>query len=137
MSDNNQINLRSGHPGEGGGKPPRNERGEAPLTDVMQEGIAFQLLQGLGRIERQLASIEGRLAGGGQGTARRVVSEKPNLRNMLMGLMHKGWLSEAEAIERTGWQTIGVRSFVTKLRSLGLSVEEEDRDGTRFYRIMK
>jgi len=33
--------------------------------------------------------------------------------------LQKGWMSEQEAIERTGWQTIGVRSFVTKLRGSG------------------
>lgn len=109
-------------------------RREAPLTDVLEEGIAFQLLQGLARIERQLAGIENRLAGGG---SRRVVAEKPNIRNQLIAQLNKGWLSEVEAIEKTGWQTIGVRSFITKLKTLGLSVETEERDGVPHYRIAK
>ena len=134
MSNPDQINVA--------GKHTKNERGEAPLTDVMTEGTAFQILQNLMRIDNRLASIESRLAGGGQGTARRVVSEKPNLRNQLTALLMKGWVSETEVIEFTGrtgqpWQTIGVRSFITKLRTLGLSVETEERDGVPYYRIAK
>jgi hypothetical protein len=67
----------------------------------------------------------------------RKVADKPNIRNMLIGQLQKGWISEQEAIERTGWQTIGVRSFVTKLRGLGLSVETEERDGVPHYRIAR
>jgi hypothetical protein len=107
---------------------------EAPLTDVLEEGIAFQLLQGLARIEHKLDRIEGRLAGGG--SVRRV-AEKPNIRNLLIAQLQRGWMSEVEAIEKTGWQTIGVRSFVTKLKTLGLSVETEERDGVPYYRIAK
>jgi hypothetical protein len=125
MSNREQINLASA--GEKGSR-------EAPLTDVLEEGIAFQLLQGLARIEQRLAAIEGRLGGGG---VVRKVADKPNIRNMLIGQLQKGWISEQEAIERTGWQTIGVRSFVTKLRGLGLSVETEERDGVPHYRIAK
>ena len=133
MSNNEQINMASNTKGDnraatgGGGR-------EAPLTDVRQEGIDFQLLQGLARIEQRLAAIESRLSGG---SAVRKVSEKPNIRNMLIGQLQKGWISEHEAIEKTGWQTIGVRSFVTKLRGLGLSVETEERDGVPHYRIAK
>ena len=112
-----------------------SEKGEAPLTDVLKEGLAFQLFQGLARIEGRLDRIESRLAGG-TSTVRKV-AEKPNIRNMLIAHLQKGWLSETEAIEKTGWQTIGVRSFVTKLRSLGLSVETEERDGVPYYRIAK
>lgn len=120
---------------------------EAALPDVQQEQIDFQVLQRLARIENALTSmdsrvgerldtIEGHLAGKRGSTVRKVI-EKPNIRNMLMGLVQKGWLSEAEAIDKTGWQTIGVRFFVTKLRSLGLSVETEERDGMPHYRIAK
>lgn len=104
------------------------------LTDVMEEGIAFQILQRLGRIESQLGAIDNRLSGGGP---RKVVAEKSHIRNQLIALLQKGWLSEVEAIERTGWQTIGVRSFVTKLRTLGLVVEEEERDGVKHFKIAK
>jgi hypothetical protein len=130
MSNNDQINLATKRP-------------EPPLTDVMSEGIAFQLLQGMTRIENHLASIERRLQTGERGiTTRRVVAEKPNLRNQLTALLMKGWVSETEVIEFTGrmgqpWQTIGVRSFITKLRTLGLSVEAEERDGVPHYRIAK
>lgn len=119
MSKPEQINLA--------------DKKEPPLTDVMEEGIAFQLLQGMNRIEAGLARIENRLAGG----TMRVKAEKPNIRNVLMSRLNKGWLSEAEAIEETGWQTIGVRSFITKLRTLGLVVETEERDGVPHYRIAK
>ena len=121
MSNPEQINIEKG-------------RREAPLTDVMNEGIAFQLLQGLARIEQRLAAIESRLSGG---SVVRKTAEKPNIRNMLIAHLQKGWLSEAEAIEKTGWQTIGVRSFITKLKTLGLSVETEERDGVPHYRIAK
>ena len=131
MRDDNNLNLAAKRP-------------EAPLTDVMSEGIAFQLLQGLGRIESRLASIESRLQSAPQGSTRTAVrAEKPNLRNQLTALLMKGWVSETEVIEFTGrmgqtpWQTIGVRSFVTKLRTLGLSVETEERDGVPHYRIAK
>jgi hypothetical protein len=107
---------------------------EAPLTDVLEEGIAFQVLQGLARIENRLASIEHRLEGG---RPRGAAAEKPNLRNQLISLLQKGWLSEDEAMQKTGWQTIGVRSFITKLRTLGLVVETEDRNGVPHYRIAK
>jgi len=114
-------------------------RAEAPsdgggLTDVRDEQINFQLLQGLARIENRLVAVENRLAGG---RPARQVAEKSNVRNQLIALLQKGWLSEVEAIERTGWQTIGVRSFVTKLRTLGLVVETEERDGVPHYRIAK
>ena len=108
--------------------------GEVHLKDVRDEQLSFQLLQGLGRIEQRLAAIESRLGGGG---VVRKVADKPNIRNMLIGQLQKGWMSEQEAIERTGWQTIGVRSFVTKLRGLGLSVETEERDGVPHYRIAR
>ena len=111
----------------------KDSRG-APLTDVLEEGISFQILQGLRRIESRLETIEGRLAGG---STRAVRAEKPNIRNLLIGQLHKGWMSEVEAIEKTGWQTIGVRSFISKLKTLGLSVEMEERDGVRYYRIAK
>jgi hypothetical protein len=135
MSNENQINLAQS----------RDKRpSEPPLTDVMAEGIAFQLLQGLMRIENRLASIESRLQSGERGVpTRRILAEKPNLRNQLTALLMKGWVSETEVIEFTGrmgqtpWQTIGVRSFVTKLRNLGLSVETEERDGVPHYRIAK
>jgi hypothetical protein len=121
MNSDDQINLRPGR--------------EVPLKDVRDEQISFQLLQGLARVEQRLAAIESRLAGGSSAT--RKVAEKPNLRNMLTALLLKGWVSEPEVIEKTGWQTIGVRSFVTKLRGLGLSVETEERDGVPHYRIAK
>jgi hypothetical protein len=107
----------------------------AGLTDVLEESISFQLLQGLARIENRLQAIESRLEGGRGSTTRRI--EKPNIRNILIAQLQKGWLSEVEALEKTGWQTIGVRSFVTKLRTLGLAVETEERDGVPFYRIAK
>lgn len=107
------------------------------LKDGRKEQIDFQILQALSRIESQIASIEGRLSsGGGRGPVRRV-SEKPNPRNLLLGLMMKGWLSETEALEKTGWTTIGVRSLITKLRTNGVSIDTEERDGVPFYRIAK
>jgi hypothetical protein len=98
--------------------------------------LVHELLQGLSRVENKLDRIESRLSTGGAGVVRKV-ADKPNLRNMLTALLLKGWVSEPEVIERTGWQTIGVRSFVTKLRGLGLSVETEERDGVPHYRIAK
>src|SRR5258708_39261996 len=91
---------------------------EAPreLPDVREQQIDFQVLQGLARIESRLDVIEGRLAGGG---SRAVRVEKPNIRNMLLAMLMKGWVSETEAMEKTGWTTIGVRSLVTKLRTNG------------------
>lgn len=121
MSNSDQINL--------------GKRTEPPLTEVMNEGIAFQILQGLARVESRLERIENRLSSRGDGVRR--VSEKPNIRNLLIAQLQKGWMSEVEAIEKTGWQTIGVRSFVTKLKTLGLSVESEERDGVPYYRIAK
>jgi hypothetical protein len=120
MSNPDQINL---------GKR------EAPLTEVMNEGIAFQILQGLARLESRLERLENRLSSRSDGVRR--VADKPNIRNLLIAQLQKGWMSEVEAIEKTGWQTIGVRSFVTKLKTLGLSVESEERDGVPYYRIAK
>jgi hypothetical protein len=50
MSTPEQINMS---------RPPGEKGNDAPLTDVMEEGIAFQLLQGLARVEHRLAAIEG------------------------------------------------------------------------------
>ena len=123
MSNPEQINLSEKASGE-------------VLKDALSVVTAIhQLLQGMGRIEQRLSTLEGRLLSGG--TAVRKVADKPNIRNMLIGQLQKGWMSEQEAIERTGWQTIGVRSFVTKLRGLGLSVETEERDGVPHYRIAR
>ena len=102
------------------------------LPDVRHEQIEFQLLQGIARIESRLDAIEGRLTGSG-----RKGGEKPKLRNEIISMLQKGWLSEEEAMVKTGWQTVGVRSFVTKLRTLGLVVETEDRNGVPHYRIAK
>jgi hypothetical protein len=121
---NDQINM-----GEKGKR-------EVPLTDVLEQGIAFQLLQGMARIESRLERLEHSLSARSGGVVRKVV-EKPNIRNMLTAQLVKGWVSEAEVIEKTGWQTIGVRSFITKLRTLGLSVETEERDGVPHYRVAK
>lgn len=115
----------------------RGSGGEATeeLPDVRQEQIEFQVLQGLRRIESRLDEIEGRLAGV-KGT-RAVRVEKPNLRNWLNAQLTKGWISETDILEKTGWQTIGVRSFITKARTLGLSVETEERDGVPYYRFAR
>ena len=124
MTNDDQINLR------------RDSGSKDPLASAMNDREALHhLLQGMTRLESKLDRVEARLAGGG-GVVRKV-ADKPNLRNMLTALLLKGWVSEPEVIEKTGWQTIGVRSFVTKLRGLGLSVETEERDGVPHYRIAK
>jgi hypothetical protein len=113
---------------------------------VEDELITAQILQRLARIENFLVSldsrfgekldtIDARLAAGR--TARKVTAEKPNIRNWLNAQLTKGWISEAEIIEKTGWQTIGVRSYITKSRSLGLSVEEDVREGVPHYRFAR
>lgn len=119
--------------------PDQSNLSEKSGGEVLKDALSVvtaihQLLQGVARIEQRLAAIESRLSGG---SAVRKVADKPNIRNMLIGQLQKGWMSEQEAIERTGWQTIGVRSFVTKLRGLGLSVETEERDGVPHYRIAR
>lgn len=122
MSNPEQINLSEKAGGE-------------VLKDALSVVTAIhQILKGLAAIEQRLSAIESRLSGG---SVVRKVADKPNIRNMLIGQLQKGWISEQEAIERTGWQTIGVRSFVTKLRGLGLSVETEERDGVPHYRIAR
>lgn len=122
MSNPEQINLSEKAGGE-------------VLKDALSVVTAIhQILKGLAAIEQRLSAIESRLSGG---SVVRKVADKPNIRNMLIGQLQKGWMSEQEAIERTGWQTIGVRSFVTKLRGLGLSVETEERDGVPHYRIAR
>jgi hypothetical protein len=124
MTNDDQINLR------------RDSGSKDPLATALNDRqLVHELLQGLLRVESKLDRIESRLAGGSGVT--RKVADKPNLRNMLTALLLKGWVSEPEVIEKTGWQTIGVRSFVTKLRGLGLSVETEERDGVPHYRIAK
>ena len=120
--------------------PDQSNLSEKAGGEVLKDALSVvtaihQLLQGVARIEQRLSAIESRLAGGG--AVVRKVADKPNIRNMLIGQLQKGWISEQEAIERTGWQTIGVRSFVTKLRGLGLSVETEERDGVPHYRIAR
>jgi hypothetical protein len=126
---------------------------ETELKDVGEEAISFQVFQRLSRIENVLASldarvderlsaIEARLNGAAGRKSTKVVETKPNVRNMLMAMMQKGWVSETEMISKTGevgtpWQTIGVRSFVTKMRTLGIAVETEQRDGVPYYRIAK
>jgi hypothetical protein len=132
MSTDNLSSIASG------GKEEASE--ERP--DAEKEQIAFQVLdQRLARIENRLASMESRfderlaailahLAGGG---GRKVVAEKPNIRNALMAMLMNGWVSETDALEKTGWQTIGL--LITKLRSQGLSVDIEQRDGVPYYRI--
>ena len=122
------------------------------LTDVMDETVSAQVLMRLERIERALSSMENRFGGrldeiearlhGRGGAAKKVVVEKVPVRNVIMGMMQKGWVSEADIISKTGelgtaWQTIGVRSLVTKLRGLGIAVEAEERDGVPYYRIAK
>lgn len=114
------------------------------LKDVGEEAISFQVLQRLARIENRLSSMESRiderlatLEARGAGGTRKVVTEKPNIRNTLISMFQKGWTSETEAMEKTGWQTIGVRSLITKLRTNGFSVEVEERDGVPYYRMPK
>ena len=119
--------------------PDQSNLSEKAGGEVLKDALSVvtaihQLLQGVARIEQRLSAIESRLSGG---SVVRKVADKPNIRNMLIGQLQKGWMSEQEAIERTGWQTIGVRSFVTKLRGLGLSVETEERDGVPHYRIAR
>ena len=144
MSTNNTSNVASSRKGDTGAEG---------LKDVREEEISFQVFQRLSRIENVLASldarlderlsaIESRVGTGGGRRAGKVVETKPNVRNMLMAMMQKGWVSETEMISKTGevgtpWQAIGVRSFITKMRTLGIAVETEHRDGVPYYRIAK
>lgn len=120
------------------------------LKDVMDE----KLIQRIDRIETALISLETQLSARLERNSERLdgieakiatprggvvrkITEKPNVRNALLGMMTKGWVSEPEALQKTGWQTIGVRSLITKLRTNGFSIEEEERDGVKYFRISK
>ena len=151
--------MSATNPSVTGGRQVDDRYDVSKLKDVMDETVSGQVLQRLERIERTLSSMEERFGGrlgalesrldgiearltGRGGAAKKVTVEKVPLRNVLIGMMQKGWVSETDLIAKTkefgtAWQTIGVRSLVTKLGGLGIAVETDTREGVPHYRIAK
>jgi len=122
MSNPEQINL-----------------GEKASGEVLKDALngvtsIHQILQGVARIEQRLSAIESRLSGG---SVVRKVTDKPNPRNILISMLVKGWVTEDEAMEKTGWQTVGVRSLLTKMKTQGYSVETEQQGDVVRYRLAR
>lgn len=101
------------------------------LPEVLNGPLAFQLLQGMARIEHRLTALEGRLG------SPRARTDKPKIRPQLTAQLLKGWVSDAEIMEKAGWQREGVRSFISKVRGMGFSVETDLRGDVTYYRIAK
>jgi hypothetical protein len=98
---------------------------EAPLTgDPLLQHVLGRIEQRLAAIENQLADVQGRKS-----------TKKRNYRPWLTTQLSQGWMSEAAIIEKTGWSTSGVKSFITQARGIGYSVETDTSTGALRYRF--